>query len=126
MKIRIKGNSVRLRLMQSEVAELEEKGKVSERIQFTFTHHLTYTVAQADIENITAQYLNNEIKVLIPIEQAKDWASSNIVSLEHLAKIGEEETLRILIEKDFKCLSVRVHEDESDAYPHPKEGTLVC
>jgi len=37
-----------------------------------------------------------------------------------LANPESENPLRILVEKDFKCLQVRKDEDESDAFPNPK------
>jgi hypothetical protein len=34
--------------------------------------------------------------------------------------------LKILVEKDFACLTKRAGVDDVDTYPHPQEGMLTC
>lgn len=126
MKIRIKGNSIRLRLMQSEVSQMGEQLVVSDSINFGM-QKLHYTLkASEQAESIQARLENNEITVAIPLQQAKEWVQSDEISIESFIPLSADESLRILVEKDFKCLTKRTHEDESDAYPHPKEGEIVC
>jgi hypothetical protein len=124
MKLRIKGNSVRLRLMQSEVATFQKTGKVSEMIDFG-TNTLVYQIQKTENDTIKATFENQTITVFIPNETGQSWANSNQIGIEAALSL-EGKVLKILVEKDFKCLTDRPSEDESDAYPHPKEGSFEC
>lgn len=127
MKLRIKGNSIRLRLTQSEVQRLGKEGKVTETIKFGSTafRQLNYTLEKSDSPIIRASYNLNEIKIILPILIADNWIQSNTISIKETIQDKGEETL-ILIEKDFKCLKSRPNEEENDMYPHPEEGTSAC
>jgi hypothetical protein len=125
MKLRIRGNSVRLRLTRGEVARFAEKGLVEEAIEFGFAppRRLIYalqTVATA--EKVGAAFDDNRLSVSIPKLEAEKWTSTNQISIEARQSLGDDKYLRILIEKDFACLETRLGEDESDAFPHPLEG----
>ncbi len=128
MKIRIKGNSVRLRLTQTEINTFAEKGTISEVICFgsLANQKLTYTLVKGTTNEFDAKYQENEIKITLPNNQASIWTSTNLVSLEAKIAISDEEKLLILVEKDFKCLQPRANEDETDHYPHPNEGEIFC
>ena len=58
--------------------------------------------------------------------KAEIWTNTDLVSLDEFVSLSENEKLRILVEKDFKCLKPRLHEDETDHYPHPNEKEMVC
>lgn len=128
MKIRIKGNSVRLRLTQTEINVFSEKGRISETVRFgnLATQQLIYTLEKGTSDLFDAEYFENEIKITLPKKQASQWTTTNLVSLESSITISAEEKLLILVEKDFKCLQPRANEDETDHYPHPKEGEVFC
>lgn len=125
MKLRIKGNSVRLRLMQSEVATFQKIGKISEMIDFGI-NTLIYQIQKTENDTIKATFENQTITIFIPNEIGENWANSNQIGIEATLLLSEEKALKILVEKDFKCLTDRPSEDESDAYPHPKEGSVEC
>ena len=74
MKLRINGNSIRLRLTQSEVAEFAETGKLEERIEFggESNRHLSYTiVAENQAEKIYGKFDNEQISIIIPPDIAE-------------------------------------------------------
>ena len=120
MKLRIRGNSLRLRLLRNEVTALAETGKVSEKIGFGNGAALTYTLASADdAEKITANFTGNEIIVLLPKTIVEKWAGGGAVSLEAEQKSGENDILKILIEKDFACIERKDDPDREDAFPNP-------
>jgi len=123
MKIRILGNSVRLRLSQTEIVQILEKGRVVQTVKFgaKASQQLHYALEKVNVPSIQATFDANEICIQIPIEIANDWASSNDVSLENNIPIDAQEQLRILVEKDFKCIDTRKGEDESDLFPNPAE-----
>jgi hypothetical protein len=120
MKLRIRGNSLRLRLIQSEVAHFAETGLVEDAIVFRGGHSLRYSLQVSDIPALSAEFVGTEIRVLVPRPQALSWTSSNEVSLigEDVSETG---TLKLLIEKDFACLNPQAvwQEDQSDNFPNP-------
>jgi hypothetical protein len=128
MKLRLKNNSVRLRLTQGEVARLAWMGRVEERIEFGLEPQRIFVYAlqaASDAENVRATFENNGINVFVPKEQAEYWTQTAQVGIEAKQTIGGEKTLRILIEKDFDCLEPRPGEDDADAFPHPS-GNVKC
>jgi hypothetical protein len=115
MKLRIRGNSLRLRLSQREVTQLEQQGRVEDSIAFGPTK-LTYVLTTSAVDRIGATYEDSRIVVTLPKERAQAWTSSEEVGVEH-----DDGSLRILVEKDWSCLAPRAGEDDSDAFPHPKK-----
>lgn len=130
MKLRIRGNSLRLRLTRSEVAQFGDTGSVEEAIEFggsggAASQQLIYSlVSSNDIEEPTAVFENGRITVSVPRAQAAGWTESNQVGIEAEKPLGGEgRTLRILIEKDFACLEPRKDGDEdTDAFEHPLQN----
>jgi hypothetical protein len=49
----------------------------------------------------------------------RDWVESNEAAIEGVQVISSNETLKILVEKDFVCLDRPGDVDNVDAYPHP-------
>ena len=117
MKIRIKGNTLRLRLAQSEVALLESDGTVEDQIEFLSTP-LKYRLECSDVATTTARYEQHCIAVTVPKPIALHWALTEQVGISATQDLAEDKTLSILIEKDFKC-SMDRGEDESDLYDPP-------
>ncbi len=121
MKIRIRGNSLRLRLSKSEVEKLCTKGSIEERISFGF-NELKYSLQRSDYEQeISADYSDGSIKIHIPASLTEGWNQNDIISFDSTKKISDNETLYILIEKDFKCLD-KTDEDQSDKYENPNKS----
>jgi hypothetical protein len=124
MKVRLSENSIRLRLLQSEVEKVRKSGSVSEKIQFNQSQILTYTLKTSnDAAEISARYEEGEIVVEIPPDAARNWTETNLVGLEKEQRTSETATLKITIEKDFVCLDRAFDADNADAFPHPK---LIC
>jgi hypothetical protein len=120
MKLRIKGDSVRLRLTRQEVRELDERGEVANKIRFDGGAALVYRVKRdAVVGTLSAAYDRNTIEVLIPEQVARTWCNTDVITLEY-TRHTEEGGLHIIVEKDFSCLEPRAGEDESDQFPHPR------
>ena len=121
MKLRIKGNSIRFRLTQSEVEIVEQTGLVKDQIKFSNSISLEYEIkAVTGLEYVEAIYSENKITLKVNESLIRDWAHSDQVTISSSLDLSSNENLTILIEKDFKCLSPR-DEDESDMFPHPKQ-----
>ena len=82
--------------------------------------------ASQTLKTIVALYDEDRIKVLVPMSILTPWLETEQVGMQAEQRLDNGETLKILIEKDFKCLTIREGEDESDAFPHPQEGSVVC
>ena len=119
VKLRIKGNSIRLRLTRSEVAAFAETGAVQDAIVFGPGPRLTYTLARTSAPALTASFDGGNITVSVPIGVADPWLQTDQIGFAGEQPLDAGETLRILVEKDFACLTVRPGEDDSDAYAHP-------
>ena len=124
MKLRLRNNSIRLRLLRGEVQELAKNGSLEESIFFGLndTDRLTYKL-QTDFnaETISANFVDQTITVLVPTKVALDWIETEKVGLSFNQKScdNDDKSLRILIEKDFVCLDRRDDPDDADAFPHP-------
>jgi hypothetical protein len=122
MKLRIKGNSIRLRLLRSEVERLCSAGVISEEVRFgTGTDQaLRYSIASSDgVDEVTAQFSDNQILVLLPESLAMEWTTGDGVGIEATIDIGNDANLSILIEKDFECTGRPDDPDRADAFPNP-------
>ncbi len=123
MKLRLRENSIRLRLLQTEVTQLRETGNVSETIVFGInpTENLTYSLrTSAEAVQISAQMTDNQIEVFLPMQMAEKWADTNEIGLYNEQKIGDLAMLKIIIEKDFVCVDRPLDEDNKNAFPYPK------
>ncbi|MBO3697586.1 hypothetical protein [Roseivirga sp. E12] len=119
MKLRIQGNSIRLRLTQTEVSNFGKEGVCSARLEFPNGKSLTYRlVTQAEL----GSYFNDEvITINLPQASVESWIESDQVGIKGELPLENGDKLSILVEKDFKCLTAR-SEDESDMFPNPKES----
>ena len=123
MKLRIRDNSVRLRLTRSEVDALREEGLVEARTDFPGDIGFRY-VLESSPASVTpgAYFSKNVMTVRLPETAVLAWATTDQVSIDGEQKLDDGESLSILVEKDFQCLTDR-DEDESDMFPHPEVGT---
>jgi hypothetical protein len=115
MKLRIQGNQLRLRLTQNEVTCLLEHGLVESGIRFPTGRELCYLVGSLPLAaEVSVDYLDDSIFVVLPGPVVSNWARSEQVSIEGPHSGG----VQILIEKDFQCLH-KSSERDPDAYPNP-------
>lgn len=131
MKLRIRGDSVRLRLTQSEVNDIGTGKAVRESTRFIDGSSLHYSLeTQPSIRQIEVQMLDNCLAVRLPSKMASSWALSLDVAIKYQQAIPGEPTekLFVLIEKDFNCLKVRENEteDESDMFANPNTHKGSC
>jgi len=112
MKIRIKDNSVRYRLTQSEVAELDKNGVVSSVTAF-IGRPFIYKIEQIDGGELTANFIEDSVVLGIPKSMIEELATTEIVGFN-----GQAGEVKLLVEKDFVCIDNTV-EDQSDIYPNP-------
>ena len=121
MKLRIRDNSIRLRLERAEVDTLRDSGLIAAKTGFPGGRDLGYVVESSPASvNPGAVLSDGTITVRLPETAVLAWANSEQVSIAGEQRLADGETLSILVEKDFACLAPREGEDESDMFPHPK------
>lgn len=119
MKIRIKGNSIRVRLSRSEVAAFANDGYLEDTTDFG-SSALVYAMQRADIPALTATFVNGKITVHVPGATAQAWTGTDMVGFSNDAETGKG-TLFVLVEKDFQCIDNTL-EDQSDNYINPNKA----
>jgi len=126
MKLRIKGNSLRLRLGPAEVTQLLAQGRIEETIRFAPEQDATLTYALELAEppsGLSLRYDPREVVVLLPRQVAREWSAGGQVGIAGKIDVGAGD-LELLIEKDFACIDRDGREDE-DTFANPKAGA-VC
>ena len=118
MKIRIRGNSVRIRLSKPEVALFAQEGHVEERTEFA-NSALVYAVKSSKAEALSADFVDGSITLYVPTDMLQQWASTDQVGMDCNMPLPNGKRLYLLIEKDFKCIDADVTEDQSDMYENP-------
>jgi hypothetical protein len=120
MKVRISGNSIRFRLKEPEVKQLEQTGKVSEALEFGHSSfdQVKFTLAETANEEISIQFVATEITVFVPKILADTWATTEIVGFDARVETGKSKTISILVEKDFMCMDGR-EEENAGSYRNP-------
>lgn len=123
MKIRIKGNSVRIRIVKTELTNFGNDGFLEERTEFPNGALIYRLESKAGINNLEADISGSTITIYMPEAMKKEWVDTEIVGYRNDAPLGDGKSLFILIEKDFKCLDGEVLEDQSDNFENPSQ---VC
>lgn len=116
MKIRIKDNSIRLRLSPEEVQQLADVGLVESQCHFPGKMFCYWVQSKAGIEHPYAQFKDEHILVFVASAFANAWPDNETVGVHHTTKEG----LSLVIEKDFQCLKPREGEQEEKLYPNPE------
>jgi hypothetical protein len=121
MKLRIRGENIRLRLKRGEVDQLATGTSIVEETHFPGAV-LTYRLDVSENNGISAIFDNGSLVVSLPKSKVLDWASTDEVSLYAEQELSGSGSLSLLIEKDFKCLEPGHHrgcDDDEDTFPHP-------
>lgn len=121
MKIRIRGNSIRYRLDKADIATLEVQGKVEEETCIGAGALHFCIRARTDIQQPAIRLEGTAVHLSIPAEQVQAWTGSNLTGFDAVITNPDGSVLKLLVEKDFKCLTER-DEDESQAFDNPLNG----
>jgi hypothetical protein len=116
MKLRIHGNSLRLRLTRPEVERFAEQGHLEDAIEFAPNARFTYSLERSgDARAPRALYEVGRLRIQVPRTDADQWVNTDQVG------ISGGEAIAIAVEKDFKCMHGDSEED-ADAYPNPLDS----
>lgn len=123
MKLRIKDNSIRFRLLRTEVQTLAEEGRIESHTQLSASNpagRLSYSIEHGiHCKAIAAEQDGLSIRVTAPTEDIVVWARDNsAVGLYAEQLVYGGEMLQITIEKDFACID-RSDADNVDTFENP-------
>ncbi len=128
MKLRLRGNSIRLRLKQGEVDQVAAGESIVEETHFPGAV-LICRLDVSETDDIEANFAAGNLEISLPASKVLGWATSDEVSLTATQNLPDGATLNLLIEKDFSCLEPghgRDHEDDADSFPHPSATKGAC
>lgn len=121
MKLRIKGNSLRIRLTKTEVSKLSSTGYLEEQTCFA-GNKLIYALQVAEgATELSAALDACKITMFVPGSFVQQWPVNDVVGCNANMRVSETETLYLLLEKDFVCLD-ETHEDQSDNFENPNKA----
>lgn len=119
MKLRIKGNSIRMRLTRSEVKALAESGIMKEETCFPQGLFHYEVRSRHDIDALQAILEPGMIILEVPHAFSAIWHENDSVGLQASQSLPGGKALKLVLEKDFVCLD-DTDEDQSDNYRNPK------
>jgi hypothetical protein len=122
MKLRIKGNSLRIRVSRSELARFLDGERIEETIQFTPAPEasLIYALESSpQVAPVRVHYESQIVKVILSEDQTRSWGAESEVGVYSTLEIGAAGSLEVIVEKDFACLD-RSDEENSDAFANPQ------
>ena len=119
MKLRLRANSIRLRLSQGDLETLLRTGRVEERVEFPGGASMTYRLERLPDAEPTAEFAAGVVAIGFPAAMIERWSGPDEISMKHAQALGRDRVLTLLVEKDFQCLSPREGEDDSDLFPNP-------
>ncbi len=122
MKLRIKGNTLRLRVSRSELTSLQHGNRVEDAIQFSAAPESRWSYGlqvASQSKPIEIEWKPQSLTVSISEERMKSWATETEIGIYEAVDLGPAGSLAVVIEKDFACLD-RSDEDSSDSFANPR------
>ena len=122
MKLRIYQDSIRFRVQMPEIEVLLKEKAVEAFISLgaSSSMELKYRISMGKVLSPKIEFADNIINLIIPEQMGIDWCTSNEVGIYASQLVNNNSTLKIMLEKDFKCLD-DTFEDQTNMFPNPKE-----
>ena len=122
MKIRILGNTLRIRVKMFETQALQNSGLIEEVLEFgpDDSDKLRFQVISG-YENFAIEQHGTSIRIVVPKALINSWTTTDLVGFEEVITTSKGSEIKVLIEKDFACLDSD-REYEEGSYPNPIEG----
>ncbi|MBT0606723.1 DUF7009 family protein [Aequorivita echinoideorum] len=120
MKIRIRDNSVRLRLTKTDIRNLRDNHLVSSKTEFSQVEIFEYELrSDTAYTEISAKFKEGKITIQIPLRDAEILTETEEITIRGTQNNGMDSQLSLLIEKDLECIDA-TDEDQSDMYENKK------
>ena len=111
---------MRLRLDMADLKILKNTGSLLMSTAFPTGKLEWKIVVSPQAEEIEVKLSDQLVTINMPMETFRNWANTEQVGMETGIEVGNDDFLKVLIEKDFKCLTQR-DENDDDAFPNPLE-----
>lgn len=121
MKVRMKGNSLRLRIPRSELDKLVRDGRIEETIWLAPEENGRQTWAMehsTSVKSASLRFAPPEIAAVFPTSEVERWAGGEEVGIYASIDLGPRGVLELIVEKDFACMHGSAEENR-DAFPNP-------
>lgn len=123
MKLRLLDDSIRLRLSRADVTRVRELGVVEGRTRFPDGSAFTFALEALPAGTAGAACVADRMVVWLPAGEIASWAGDDTaVSLQREIDLPDGGRLKLLVEKDFQCLTARPDEDQSDLFVNPESS----
>jgi hypothetical protein len=126
VKLRLKGNSIRLRVTRSELGRLQAGERIEEAIHFSTAPNirLAYVLeVGSHHQPVTVAFVSQQIVVSVSQDQLTSWGGEHQVGIYASLPVDETTVLEVSIEKDFACLDLS-DEDNADTFANPLAGKI--
>jgi hypothetical protein len=126
MKLRLKGNSIRVRLDRRDIDRLIDDGHVDDAVRFGPGLAFSYAVeaGPAQRERPRVSYTDGRLTIQIHRVDVEEWLSGDRVGFDYQQPV-EGGFVRVLLEKDFTCIDRPLGEEADDAFAFPNPSA-VC
>ncbi len=124
MKLRLKGNSLRLRVTRSELTRLLAGERIEETVLFPTNPNTSLSYALevgSNSQPVHVAFASQQIVVSVSQDQLTSWSGEHQVGIYASLPVTESTDLEVAIEKDFACLDLS-DEDNKDTFANPLAG----
>jgi|HubBroStandDraft_5_1064220.scaffolds.fasta_scaffold249927_2 hypothetical protein len=124
MKLRCKGNSIRLRVTRSELNRLQAGERVQETIHFPPSPKVRLAYALeigSHSQPVSVTFVDQQVIVSVSQDQLASWSGEHQVGVYASLPVDETTALEVAIEKDFACLDLS-DADNIDTFANPLAG----
>lgn len=119
MKLRLRGNSLRLRVNRREAERLASGGALEECVPFPGGASLSYILEPGPDSAPEASFRDGVIRIAAPAAAVRPWASGEEIGIYFDLAAGGA-SLKIALEKDLECVDLPLEERDPDAFPRAK------
>lgn len=109
-----------MRLSQSDVKTADATGLVEGTTRFPGSTAFTFALEGIADGDASAAFAADRLVISLPQTEIAQWANDNTaVSIRKEIALPDGSALKILVEKDFQCLTPREGEDQGDMFQNP-------
>ena len=127
MKVRLRANTIRLRLTQEEVSAISggEPVKLCTSFGAGFRQQLVWMVSAHHVgsSNTTILFDGSQVAIELSGEHVSNWLSDGTVEgFTETVASDAEESIILTVQRDYACLVPRDPAEDAGAFPHPGGG----
>lgn len=116
MKLRLRGNSVRLRVNRREVDGLAAGASLEQKVHFPGEASFSYVLEASKDARPGASFRQGVIRISAPHTLIQDWATGDSIGI-YFELPANGASLTVAIEKDLECVDGSPEERDPEAFP---------